>query len=69
MSLVEWMMTASSMRSPWLKLAASTFAAFVDSGSVVRVASAVKAVPMSEPIATTDATRTSPQAARTRHGW
>ena len=62
-------MTASSMRSPWDKLSAITCAALVDSGLVVMLPSEVYADPSRVPMATTEAARISPHAARTRHGW
>ena len=62
-------MTASSMRSPWEKLSANTCAALMDSGLVVMLPSEVNADPSRVPMATTEAARISPHAARTRQGW
>ena len=62
-------MTASSIRSAWEKLSAITCSAFIESGLVVMLPSEVNADPIRVPMATTEAARISPQAARTRHGW
>ena len=62
-------MTASSIRSAWEKLSAITCWALTESGLVVMLPSEVNADPSSVPMATTEAARISPQAARIRHGW
>jgi hypothetical protein len=67
-SSVEWMTTASSMRSLWEKLSVRTCSAWIESGLVVMVPSEVKADPMRVPMATTEAVRSSPQMVTTRHG-
>src|SRR5687768_7278720 len=63
------MTTASSIRSPWEKLSASTCSALVESGVVVRLASEVNADPIRAPMTTMEAARIRPQAATMRHGW
>ena len=62
-------MTASSIRSAWEKLSAITCWALTESGLVVMLPSEVNADPRRVPMATTEAARISPQAARTRQGW
>ena len=61
-------MTASSIRSAWEKLSAITCWALTESGLVVMLPSEVNADPSRVPMATTEAARISPQAARIRHG-
>ena len=61
-------MTASSIRSAWEKLSAITCSARIESGLLVMLPSEVNADPIRVPMATTEAGRTRPQAARTRHG-
>src|SRR4051794_35899214 len=63
------MTTASSMRSAWEKLSASTCSATTESGLLVMLPSELNADPIRVPIATTEAAKISPQAVRTRQGW
>ena len=62
-------MTASSIRSAWEKFSARTCSALTDSGLLVMLPSEVNADPIRVAMATMEASRTSPHATTTRHGW
>src|SRR4051794_17826063 len=62
------MTTASSMRSAWEKLSASTCSATTESGLLVMLPSELNADPIRVPIATSEAARIKAQTAKTRHG-